>query len=262
MKKEKTIELVWRYLSEQASASQCKSVIVALGEIAQAVNRTERMVQYAIKDLDGKIERKFREKTKLTYKTIIKNNYNEYIVHEFYPGTNEVISPTLLKDFKAFKELKDLKAEEENFSPLVHIDSQKQTSDLPPLVEKNLHHLVRGYALTVVDHVLERFKKRLRSGKIKHMIAWIRGALVNEQAIYDAIGFDMYKARIAKQQKQNAPKTHTAAQPKRHAEKKVTQRPMPMPVYSSTPPVSADDVAAIIERARAYEREKTAQAVS
>lgn len=274
MKKLTTIDLVWKYLSELAKTKKCKKIRVAVGEIAQAVNRSERMVQLVMHQLGGKVERVFREKQGLTYKTIIKNYYNEYIIHEFYP----VISPTKsLKAFKVFKE-KDLKAEEEKFSPShndspdIHITTENRTSELPLLIERNLPHLVQGYAFTVVDFVMNKFKRLLKMGKITHMIAWIRGALANEQAIYDAIGFDMYISR-GKQADRNksastsAPKSAPRAKmnrPSNRSSNRSSNRPsrpsLPMPVYES-PVVEQSEVERILAMAREYQKEKTACAV-
>ena len=275
MKKLTTIDLVWKYLSELAKKKKCNKVRVALGEIAQAVNRSERMVQLVMHQLGGKVERVFREKQRLTYKTKYKNEINEYIIHSYFTHDFSEISPK--KNLKAFKDLKDLKAEEEKISPShtdspeIHNTTKNRTSELPLLIERNLPHLVQGYAFTVVDFVMNKFKRLLKMGKITHMIAWIRGALANEQAIYDAIGFEMYISR-GKQADRNKSVSKSVSKsqvssklvPSNRSSNRSSNRPsrpsLPMPVYES-PVVEQSEVERILAMAREYQKEKTACAV-
>lgn len=272
--KQTTAQKVWRYLTELAIKNKSNNVRVSVGAIAKNAQCAERSVQYAWRKLEGKVERILHKGKGANYK----NELNEYIIHEFCThvdnSKSKVFAPIKnLKDFKVFKE-KDLKAEEEKFSPSdtdsleIHTTTEDRTSELPLLIERNLSHLVQGYAFTVVDFVMNKFKRLLKMGKITHMIAWIRGALANEQAIYDAIKFDKYKSRGMQADRNKSvstsvPKSAPRAKTNRSSNRP-TNRPsrpsLPMPVYES-PVVEQSEVERILAMAREYQKEKTACAV-
>lgn len=262
MKKETTAQKVWRYLTQLAIKNQSNTVRVSVAAIAKHAGCAERSVQYAWRKLEGKVERIIHKGKGARYK----NELNEYIIHQFCTHVDnsklKVFAP--IKNLKAFKDLKDLKAEEEkistshNASPEIHKIKKSASNDLPDIIKRNLPHLVQGYALTVVDYVLAKFKRRMH--KITHLVSWIRGALANEQAIYDAIGFEAYKARGQKTERPqanlSAPKSQVKRHvvPNRHASKPIKPVIMP-PVYAS-PVVAESDIERILAKAKLYEKEK------
>lgn len=244
MKSNKTAEKVMALFNELVNGTG--TLIISVPEIARRVEKTERMVRIALNLLEEQdyIERRER-KCKPKQNTRITNLANEYIVKKISGGKiyadKTKISGDLLKDFKDLKDLKIKREEEKKSSPDTYLTKNK----VNPVAQKKSFNLFQAlsskYAPAVIDYVRNTFEMRFEKGLIGVPSKWIQATLKNEQEKYDRTGKVGFVYTPHK---------------KSYRRKQVSNRPQVEMVSSECDDISADEIAAIRAKAKAYEKEK------